>query len=110
MNAAFNQPKRLIIASIIILLAGCAAAPQQSDGPAKTTAPDATLNFIVSGDTSGFIVPCGCTSKQFGGMPRRATYLQQSGKNASLIYLDAGGNIARATDYDAIKLNFIWQG
>lgn len=91
-------------------IAGCGAPPPSAESSPKPTA-ESTLTFVLSGDTSGFIVPCGCTSKQFGGMPRRATYLQQSGKSSPRqIYLDAGGSIARATDYDGIKLSFIWQG
>ena len=35
------------------------------------------LTVVVSGDTAGWIVPCGCTSNQSGGLPRRATYLAE---------------------------------
>ena len=34
------------------------------------------LVVVASGDTAGWIVPCGCTSNQSGGLPRRATYIE----------------------------------
>ena len=32
------------------------------------------LAVVVSGDTSGWIAPCGCVSNQSGGLARRAAY------------------------------------
>ena len=102
---------RTAILLSVALLAGCGSTTPPDKGAAAPAPAENRLTIVLSGDTAGFIVPCGCTSKQFGGMPRRATYLQQSAKSsAQQIYLDAGGSVARATDYDALKLGFIWQG
>ncbi len=114
-NSVFNPLhnfRAAILLGAIALLTGCGSTTlPPAENPLKATAAESSLTFVLSGDTSGFIVPCGCTSKQYGGLPRRATYLQGSTKTSPhQIYLDAGGSIARATDYDAIKLNFIWQG
>jgi hypothetical protein len=54
-------------------------------------------------------VPCGCTSKQFGGLPRRATYLAGLPAGDTL-YVDAGGSLHRAFDYDHIKAEYLWRG
>ena len=56
----------------------------------KATEPSAAT-IVISGDTQGWIVPCGCTANQSGGLPRRATFLQQLRRKADVIYLDAGG-------------------
>src|SRR6185503_20777284 len=60
-----------------ILLMGLAACGDRTEAtpPQAKPQPSRTLQVVVSGDTRGFIVPCGCTSKQYGGLPRRATYL-----------------------------------
>ena len=84
--------------------------PAQSANP--TSPLDSTITFVVSGDTAGFIVPCGCTTKQFGGLPRRATYLNELRKTLgdNLVYIDAGGSVNRASLYDKLKLEYIAKG
>ncbi|MGD0091967.1 MAG: cytochrome c family protein [Planctomycetota bacterium] len=122
---------------LLFALAGCAAGPPQA-GPKEERAGSASgrVTFVLSGETDGFIVPCGCTFKQFGGLPRRGTCLQlfrqaegagpgsagvppasaSAGETpalpgaGSVVYVDAGGNVHRATAYDAIKLEYILRG
>ena len=57
-----------------------------------TTGP---VQLIVSGDTAGWIVPCGCTSNQSGGLLRRGTYVASVSGNADVIVADAGGAARR---------------
>lgn len=92
----------------MLALAGCGGDVRPPAGAAASTK-EASFTFVLSGDTAGFIVPCGCASKQFGGLPRRATYLNESAAR-NRVYLDAGGSVHRATAYDAIKLEYIWKG
>src|SRR5258708_2775423 len=47
--------------------------------------------LVVSGDTAGWIVPCGCTANQSGGLLRRGTYVHQLRQQAEVILADAGG-------------------
>jgi hypothetical protein len=69
------------------------------------------LEIIVSGDTAGWIVPCGCTANQSGGLPRRASYLDAERKQGGLvIYADAGGAAAGTSDYHRAKFEAILQG
>jgi hypothetical protein len=66
--------------------------------------------IVISGDTQGWIVPCGCTANQSGGLPRRATYLRQLRANADVLYFDAGGAGAGDSIYQQMKLQAIFAG
>jgi hypothetical protein len=90
----------LAIASIA-LLAGC-------DKPAAPAAKP--LAVIVSGDTAGWLMPCGCTANQSGGLLRRATYLADVAKSADAIYLDAGGAAGGDSPYHREKFEAILRG
>lgn len=68
------------------------------------------LAVVVSGDTSGWIVPCGCTSNQYGGLLRRASYLKQLGTEANVILADAGGAAHGTSPYDQLKFEAILRG
>lgn len=101
----------MLLGLALVGLSGCASAP-----PPVVSTNDSEKRFtvVLSGDTEGFLVPCGCAAKQFGGLPRRGTYLQRlradSADGAGTLYLDAGGSVRRATDYDALKLEYIVRG
>ena len=82
----------------LLFLPGCGKPPEKS------------LILVVSGDTAGWITPCGCTSNQSGGLLRRATYLNQLAGAAEVVYADAGGAVAGASDYHRVKLEAILQG
>ncbi|MGA2257657.1 MAG: hypothetical protein ABSG53_23600, partial [Thermoguttaceae bacterium] len=78
------------------LSAGCRPQPNVSnDGR--------TLTVVVSGDTAGWIVPCGCTSNQSGGLPRRATYLAELARGSELLVADVGGAPGGKSTYDRLK-------
>lgn len=66
--------------------------------------------LIVSGDTTGWIVPCGCTSNQSGGLLRRGTFLAQQRREGSVILADAGGAPAGSSDYQRLKFEAILRG
>ncbi|PQO29064.1 multiheme c-type cytochrome [Blastopirellula marina] len=68
------------------------------------------LAIAVSGDTAGWIVPCGCTTNQSGGLLRRGTYLDQLRQEAEVLYLDVGGAIEGTAPYDVAKFEAIVQG
>ncbi len=59
--------------------------------PQSSVTSDRPLVLVVSADTAGFIIPCGCTSNQSGGLPRRATYVESLRETADVLVLDAGG-------------------
>jgi hypothetical protein len=68
------------------------------------------LAIVVSGDTAGWIVPCGCASNQYGGLPRRGTYVEQVRSEIEVIVADAGGAAAGTSPYDRLKLEAILRG
>ena len=68
------------------------------------------LAIVVSGDTAGWIVPCGCASNQYGGLPRRGTYVEQLRSEMEVIVADAGGAAAGTSPYDRLKLEAILRG
>ncbi len=78
----------------------------------RTTQPtsDVPVRILVSGDTAGWIVPCGCTTNQSGGLPRRGTYIARARTTAEILYLDAGGAPAGTSPYDRAKFEAILQG
>ncbi|RCS54086.1 hypothetical protein DTL42_02740 [Bremerella cremea] len=73
-------------------------------------APSKPLLIAISGDTAGWIVPCGCTTNQSGGLLRRGTYLDQLRQQGDLVYLDAGGALHGTSPYDIAKFEAILQG
>lgn len=76
----------------------------------RRTPNEQIVHILVSGDTSGWITPCGCTSNQSGGMERRGTLLKSIGDGQSRIYLDVGGAGTGGTDYQVTRLKSILQG
>jgi 2',3'-cyclic-nucleotide 2'-phosphodiesterase (5'-nucleotidase family) len=65
---------------------------------------------VLSGDTQGWIVPCGCTVNQSGGLLRRATFLSQRRRTNDVIVADVGGAPGGASDYDRCKFEFLLAG
>ena len=67
--------------------------------------------LVVSGDTEGWITPCGCTINQSGGMPRRASYINAlRARGKEVLYADAGGAAMGTSDYQKLRFEAILQG
>ena len=66
--------------------------------------------LVSSGDTAGWLMPCGCTANQSGGLLRRATYLDGLRKNAQVVYVDVGGAASGTSDYHKVKFEAILAG
>jgi hypothetical protein len=89
----------------IALLAACVATA--GCGPHGGGRP---LVVVASGDTAGWIVPCGCASNQSGGLPRRATCVGRLCRQADVVLVDVGGAVQGDSPYDLAKLEAIWRG
>jgi hypothetical protein len=89
----------LVAAMACVALAGCR--------PAAAVRP---LVIVASGDTAGWIVPCGCTSNQSGGLPRRAAYVAELRRDADVILVDVGGAAHGTSPYDLAKFEAILRG
>jgi hypothetical protein len=81
------------------MLAGC-----------RPTGTGRALVVVASGDTAGWIVPCGCTSNQSGGLPRRATYIESLRAEAEVVPIDVGGAAHGNSPYDLAKFEAILRG
>jgi hypothetical protein len=68
------------------------------------------VRLVASGDTAGWIVPCGCTTNQSGGLLRRGSYLNGLRRDAAVVYVDVGGAVSGTSDYDRLKLEAILRG
>jgi hypothetical protein len=74
------------------------------------TPPARSLFVVVSGDTAGWIVPCGCTSNQSGGLLRRGTFVDELRAFADTIVVDAGGAPGGTSPYHQVKFDAILKG
>lgn len=92
----------LTIAWLLTNVVGCTQPARQGD--------QQPLLVVVSGDTAGWIVPCGCTSNQSGGLLRRGTYLAQLRQSEEVVYVDAGGTAAGTSPYERAKFEAILRG
>ena len=93
--------------SVVALLAVLACAALVGCRPSGAERP---LVVVASGDTNGWIVPCGCTSNQSGGLPRRATLIERLRREAEVVPIDVGGAAHGTSPYDLAKFKAILQG
>ncbi|MEX2216039.1 MAG: multiheme c-type cytochrome [Phycisphaeraceae bacterium] len=100
---------RWITLMLFVVPALAAGGCGNGDGAADSRSV-APLAIIVSGDTGGWITPCGCASNQSGGLARRATYLATAADTHSIVYLDVGGAAAGVSDYHRQKFEAILRG
>jgi len=90
------------LVSLVVTEIGCS--------PGSSSSASRPLSVIVSCDTAGWIVPCGCSSKQAGGLLRRATFIQQVREQADVLVADAGGAPGGSSLYDRSKFEAVLQG
>ncbi|HLQ44766.1 MAG TPA: hypothetical protein VK137_08570, partial [Planctomycetaceae bacterium] len=81
----------------------------QPDGAQKSL-PAKPIKIVVSGDTQGWIVPCGCTSNQSGGLPRRGRYVAELRQSNRVLLFDVGGAASGSAAYDRAKFEAILKG
>jgi 2',3'-cyclic-nucleotide 2'-phosphodiesterase (5'-nucleotidase family) len=81
----------------LLFTSGCSKSPQN-------------VSIFVSGDTAGWITPCGCTSNQSGGLARRASLINDARDTGPVVAVDVGGAVAGHSPYDFLKLRAILAG
>ncbi len=89
--------------ALLLALNGC------GDDTPTAVAPGRTW-LVASGDTQGWIVPCGCTSNQSGGLLHRGTLVRQLQAGGEVVYVDVGGAGAGTATYDQLKMQAILRG
>ena len=65
---------------------------------------------VISGDTAGWLAPCGGASNQSGGLLRRGSYVRDLRQQADVVVADVGGAPAGRSAYDRLKFQAILQG
>jgi len=100
----------LSVCGVIVLMSGC----QQSADPPETQTNTGSdpVSFFVSCDTSGWIVPCGCSAGQSGGLLRRASLIKQltADTGGQSFVMDVGGAGAGTSTYHQMKFDAIVDG
>ncbi len=96
--------------TIIFLCGGLHIGVCGCGGKSPSESPAKPLVIVASGDTAGWIEPCGCTSNQSGGLPRRGTYVANLRQRHEVLLLDVGGAAADSSAYGQAKLSAILAG
>ena len=78
--------------------------------PASNSTGSGSPSLIISGDTNGWITPCGCATNQSGGLPRRGSYLARARQKGEVAYADVGGAPVGTGEYQKLKFEAILQG
>lgn len=95
---------------ILGLCHGCQPSSPESVEADQPAAPAGPVCIIASGDTEGWIIPCGCTSNQSGGLLRRGTYVQQRAASHEVIVVDVGGAPDGTAPYQTERFRAILRG
>ncbi len=99
--------RRLVIASLVVLVAGLAAAIFLTRPQPLPPAKPLPLDIWFTADTSGRIEPCGCFSGQFGGLTRVSTVLSKTPKTG--LRLEIGNALAGTEDYQVLQFEQLLQ-
>lgn len=114
------SPLVVVVVQVAVLLiaAGCQSEPttpnialddakNSTSNQAETRAP---FKLIVSGDTHGWIMPCGCTANQSGGLLRRASYIKKQRDRHPVLVADVGGAADGTAPYQEAKFRAVLDG
>lgn len=96
-----NDARTALAVVALAAFCGCRPAARPSTG---------SLVVLVGGDTQGWIVPCGCTSNQSGGLPRRASCAKRLRRDARVILADVGGAASGTSAYDRLRFEAVLEG
>jgi 2',3'-cyclic-nucleotide 2'-phosphodiesterase (5'-nucleotidase family) len=110
------MPDTTVIAawSFGIMAVACAVACNQPHGadvaPPTSRTDVARPMILATADVAGWIVPCGCTTNQSGGLPRRGRLVADMRGKGEVLVVDAGGAAAGTTRYDRLRFEAILRG
>lgn len=108
-------PIRIAEAALVAVALGAAGCwSTTADAPSAPThsnvedGPRGAVSIVVSGDTAGWITPCGCTSNQSGGLARRTGFVNSL--DDPVVVVDVGGAPGGMSPYDLEKFEWILRG
>ncbi|MGV3616808.1 MAG: multiheme c-type cytochrome [Fimbriimonas sp.] len=87
----------LLAGSLAALTYGCHA-----PSPSK-------LTLFVSGDSRGYLEPCGCRRDQAGGLPGRARAIHEVAEDGRVVF-DVGNMTSGTRDYEMLKMKYLMEG
>lgn len=92
----------LFLPALLLLLAqGCGLGGNRPD----------RIVLFVSGDSQGYLEPCGCRTDQAGGLPGRATVIKQGSKDTpARLVVDVGNMTTGGRPYELLKLRYLTEG
>jgi len=100
--AATLRAGRAELAAVVLAAAGIGAlAPSVAPYRAGATAQETSrvVTIIYTGDTRGWVEPCGCSQGVLGGLPRRATLLRRLREQTPKApIVDAGALLGESSD------------
>jgi hypothetical protein len=106
MNLSRLSPMLMTGQFLVLAALGCGGDSASSGTKLATK----QIALVASGDTAGWLTPCGCSSNQSGGLLRRATYLGNIEETAEIVLVDVGGAAAGNSTYDRLKFEAILSG
>lgn len=68
------------------------------------------FEILATADVAGWIVPCGCTTNQSGGLLRRGRLVAEARRGAEVVVVDVGGAAAGTSRYDLLTFQAILRG
>src|SRR5207249_4609360 len=106
-SAAFRWGALLLVGTAALLAAVAWPAGCRRSGAKATAGGD--LVVWVTGDTRGYLEPCGCRRDQAGGLPARMTLISQD-KAPNRLLLDVGNLTSGGRSYELLKLDYLLHG
>jgi len=98
---AMSFAMRCILFVLALALSGCASqTPRSSSTAASVTAKESAVTIVYQSNRYGWLEPCGCHAKPFGGLDRESNAIAEARATRPVLYLDAGNMLAR---YEANK-------
>lgn len=81
----------------------CALALASGGPPPAAPTPSPSFGVVFSGEACGYLAPCGCSSPQVGGFPRRGTLLASMARARPLVRIENGDLTEAAGRQDELK-------
>src|SRR5215469_10823777 len=93
----------LMLAGLVLFL-GAAAWLER-----RAAAAGSSVTLFVTGDTRGYLEPCGCRRDQAGALPGRMTLIRQN-ETPERLLVDVGNLTSGGRSYEMLKLHTLLDG
>ena len=104
LSTILHAAGRPLVCLSIIWAGGCESGKENAAKNSTRAAEVHPTMLAICGDTSGWIVPCGCSLNQSGGLARRHSFVADLKKNNSVVVLDVGGACKRHSNVRSLEV------